>query len=68
MLSLLGLRAYPKNPYCLFLWLLGLGIGIEVAQAYTGWRRAEIWDLVADAVGVAIVFVLVKVKQSRKGL
>lgn len=38
--------------------LLLLGIGIELAQGATGWRRAELADALADAVGVALGWAL----------
>jgi hypothetical protein len=53
-LSLLGLWAYPGRGGRVIGGLLVLGAGIEVAQAATGWRIGEIPDLLADAVGIGV--------------
>ena len=34
--------------------LLALGIGIEFAQGWTGWRTFDYYDMLADAVGIAV--------------
>ena len=54
-LTLLGLLAYPHQRVRLPLLLLAHGGLIEVAQAATGWRYGEWMDLLADAVGIAVV-------------
>ena len=54
-LTLLGLLAYPHQRAQLPLLLLAHGGLIEVAQAATGWRYGEWMDLLADAVGIAVV-------------
>ena len=54
-LTLLGLLAYPNLRVRLPLLLLAHGGLIEVAQAATGWRYGEWMDLLADAVGIAVV-------------
>lgn len=54
-LTLLGLLAYPHQRVRLALLLLAHGGLIEVAQAATGWRYGEWMDLLADAVGIAVV-------------
>ena len=38
--------------------LVGLGIAIEFAQEQTGYRHFEVADMVADAFGVAVGFLL----------
>ena len=38
--------------------LIVLGIAIEYVQGWTGWRAFEYWDMVADAVGVALGWAL----------
>jgi VanZ family protein len=49
-------RAYPL----LVLWMLLFGAGIEVAQGVMGLGRdADVWDWVADSVGVALAITLV---------
>jgi hypothetical protein len=55
-LMVLGLWAYPLRGKYLALGLLAYGLGIELAQAATGWRFGEAADLLADAVGVAAVW------------
>ena len=51
-------RAYPL----LVLWMLLFGAGIEVAQGVMGLGRdADVWDWVADSVGVALATTLVYV-------
>jgi hypothetical protein len=55
MLTLLGWVAYPNSPWRLCLGLLAFGAGIEVAQTATGWRYGDWIDLLADAVGIALV-------------
>lgn len=57
-LMLLGRWAYPDSKLVLLLGLLALGAGIEVAQEFTGWRTGDLADWVADAVGVALVWVM----------
>jgi VanZ family protein len=43
-------------------WMLLLGAGIELAQGYMGWGRdMDIHDFYADAIGVAVAFVLLSV-------
>jgi VanZ family protein len=34
--------------------LLALGIAVELAQQWTGYRRADGWDVVADAAGILL--------------
>ncbi|HUK03226.1 MAG TPA: hypothetical protein VLW26_13190 [Steroidobacteraceae bacterium] len=53
-----GLVRRRSYPY-LVLWMLALGGGIEIAQGAMGWGRdMDIWDFVADSVGVAIAVTL----------
>lgn len=54
-LTLLGMLAYPDRRALLPLLLLAHGGLIEVAQAATGWRYGEWLDLLADAIGIAVV-------------
>ena len=43
----------------LALWMLLLGVAIELAQGYMGWGRdMDVHDFYADAIGVAIAFIL----------
>lgn len=55
VLGCLGCGAYQTTSR----WLIGggllvLGVAIEVAQDWLGWRYGEISDVVADAIGVLI--------------
>ena len=52
LLTVLGLWAHPRRVRIVLAGLLLLGAGIEIAQGATGWRHAEAWDLLANAVGV----------------
>ena len=54
--SILGLWAYSFTPARVILGLLLFGIGIELAQAVTGFRFGDWQDWVADAVGVGIAY------------
>jgi VanZ family protein len=38
--------------------LLLYGACIELAQAATGWRQGDVWDVLANAVGLGVVYVL----------
>ena len=54
MLAMVGLGAYSAATRRVLLGLLLLGVGIECAQALTGWRQGDWMDWLADAIGVAI--------------
>jgi VanZ family protein len=47
-----------RNRFVLVLGLLGYGIGIELAQSFTPARQAELADLAANALGIALGLVL----------
>lgn len=53
-LTLLGLWTYPTQTHRLVPGLLLLGIGIELAQASTGWRQGDGLDLLANIVGMLL--------------
>jgi VanZ family protein len=56
-LAALGIWGYGRAQWAegrVLLGLIAFGIAIEVAQGATGWRHADAWDAVADAVGVAL--------------
>ena len=53
-LALVGLLAYPRKPVMMCGYLLVYGGAIELAQAATGWRYGEWWDLAADGIGIMI--------------
>jgi VanZ family protein len=39
--------------------LIGLGVGLEFVQGWTGYRFFEVWDMVANSIGVLLGFLLV---------
>jgi VanZ family protein len=53
-LAVLGLWAYPKHFARVCIGLLLFGVAIEVAQSASGWRTGDLFDWVADAVGIAL--------------
>jgi len=53
-LGLLGLLAYPSRSGRVIAGLVVFGAAIEITQAATGWRIGELPDLLADAVGLAV--------------
>ncbi len=56
-----GLQAYSGQAFRLFWGLLAFGAGIEIVQAYTPWRQAEIADLVADIAGLILGLTIHKI-------
>ncbi len=66
-LAVLGLLAYPQRPWLFAVALLFYGGTIELAQAATGWRYGEWFDLFADAVGIALggVFTQLLIRRPR---
>lgn len=55
ILSLLAAHAFPQRQF----WqiasaLVTYGIAIEIAQYFTGYRSADIMDVVADSIGILI--------------
>jgi len=52
VLAVLGCGAYPQRRAALLLGLLAYGGLIELLQALTGYRSAELLDVVADGVGL----------------
>ncbi len=67
VLTLLGLWAYPHRVTALLVAMLALGVGIELAQAATGWRYGDVADWVADAVGVAAAYTVWRLLQVVRG-
>ena len=65
LLALLGCRAWPGRTLALFIGLLAYGGLIEILQSFTGYRSAEWGDLLADALGLPLGWV---VAQLRTGL
>ncbi len=60
VLSALADRAYPKQLFWrrIALGLFAYGVAIELAQSLTPDRQAELMDLVADSIGIAIYALL----------
>lgn len=54
VLALLGRLSYPGRRLLLPLGLLGYGLLIEVLQSMTGYRSADIEDLLADTLGILL--------------
>jgi len=45
--------------------LIGLGIGLEFVQGWTGYRFFDVWDMVANSIGVLLGFLLVRTPLGR---
>ncbi len=54
VLAVLGCWAWSGSVPRVVFWLLLYGLFIEGAQSATGWRHGDVWDWVADAVGVLV--------------
>ena len=54
LLALLGCRAFPANLILVLSGLLAYGGLIEILQAFTEYRSAEWGDLLADALGLVL--------------
>ena len=54
VMALLGCCAYPGRTMAVLAGLLAYGVLIEVLQSFTPERSADWYDLVADAVGLAL--------------
>ncbi len=52
VLTVLACWAWPGSVLRAVFALLLYGLFIEVAQSATGWRHGDLWDWLADAVGV----------------
>ena len=57
-LGVFGLVAFPQHRGMVVATLLVHGAAIEIAQSFTEYRRAELLDWVADALGVAAAVVV----------
>ena len=53
-LSFIGCLAYPVRIFGLAIFLVFLGGAIEVAQGYTPSRSRELFDLLADLIGISL--------------
>lgn len=59
-LALLGTASYPRQRIGVVIGLLAFGGAIEIAQWLTGWRQGDWLDLLADGVGIAIGYAVVR--------
>ena len=64
-LAMGGLLAYPSHARRVALGLMLLGIGIELAQALSGWRHGDWLDWLADCVGVALGVLVIQLWWSK---
>jgi VanZ family protein len=60
LLAVLGCRAYPTRTVAVVTGLLAYGGLIEVLQSFTGYRTAEWADLLADALGLPVGWVIAR--------
>ena len=68
ILYVLGSIAYPGWRLSgLLAGLLTFGIGIELAQYAVGWRFADIYDVLADATGLALAYLAMYPFKSKSG-
>lgn len=51
----LGVTAWPRHLLALTAVVLVYGAAMEIAQSFTSYRFGDVWDWVADALGVAVV-------------
>lgn len=56
----LGASAWPRHLLALTAVLLVYGAAMEVAQSFTTYRFGDIWDWIADALGVAVAFAVAR--------
>ncbi len=64
MLYFLAVRAYRSS---ISLWLLAMlillfGLFIEIAQSMTSYRHGDVWDLMANGVGIASSWLLLELR------
>lgn len=64
VLWLIGARARVMPAWALALGLLGFGLGIELLQSFTPTRQASFADLLADAVGIGLGWLLHRREQA----
>lgn len=67
LLALLGCRAYPSHTGIVLAGLLVYGGLIEVLQSFTGYRRAEWADLLADALGLPLGWAVARLRAGIRG-
>lgn len=57
-LACVGFFAYPKPRWRMAFGLLSFGIVIELLQYITGWRFAELSDVLADVAGISLATIV----------
>ena len=62
-LSFVGCLAYPFRIFVLATFLVFLGTAIEVAQGFTPDRLPELFDFLADVVGIALGFITYRLSE-----
>ena len=62
-LSFVGCLAYPFRIFVLATFLVFLGTAIEVAQGFTPDRSPELFDFLADVVGIALGFITYRLSE-----
>lgn len=62
-LSFVGCLAYPLRIFVLATFLVFLGAAIEVAQGFTPDRSPELFDFLADVVGIALGFITYRLSE-----
>lgn len=67
LLALLGCRAYPAQLAIVLPGLLAYGGLIEILQSFTAFRHAEWGDLLADALGIVLGWVIVRLMGALRG-
>ena len=45
--------------------LIGLGVGIEFLQGWSGYRYFDVWDMVANSIGALLGFILMRTPLGR---
>lgn len=45
--------------------LIGLGVGLEFLQGWTGYRLFDVWDMAVNSIGVLFGFLLVRTPLGR---
>lgn len=60
----LGALAWPRHLLTLAAILLLYGAAMEVAQSFTGYRFGDVWDWLADALGIVFMIGLLRLVRS----
>lgn len=67
LLALLGCRAYPAHIPAVLAGLLAYGGLIEILQSFTDYRSAEWGDLLADALGLVLGWIVARLRAGLRG-